>query len=154
MRVEVYWNLHKRCFSVRALEGVDRGRVINHADKVLLRDVSFVVQPAGRKRAIRENRKNVHAFVRGTLEGVDNVALFDESGPALTPDHLKRSAERRRRGLAVTYNPHRDETFVGIWPMEYQPGRVAHIPIHDADTVALERGAGRPVITAWNVEEF
>ena len=33
IRVEVYWNLHKRLFSVRALEGEHKGRVIEHAQR-------------------------------------------------------------------------------------------------------------------------
>lgn len=67
MRVECYWNLHKRCFSVRALEGPDQGRVIVHAKSVVLFEPKFVVQAAGRDKVRREHKKNVHAFVRGYL---------------------------------------------------------------------------------------
>jgi len=49
MRVEIYWNLHKGCYSIRALEGLSKGRVIAHANKVLLRDVSFHVSEAGKQ---------------------------------------------------------------------------------------------------------
>lgn len=37
--------------------------------EVVLRDVDLRVQPAGRERARREGRKNVHAYVRGTVVG-------------------------------------------------------------------------------------
>jgi len=73
MRVEVYWNLHKSCFSVRSCK---TGKVIDHTDYVCIRDAAFVVQPAGNKRVKKEGKKNVHAFVRGqhtTDEGVDNL---------------------------------------------------------------------------------
>ena len=40
IRVEVYWNLHKRLFSVRALEGENKGRVIDHAYGVRLSDAT------------------------------------------------------------------------------------------------------------------
>ena len=30
-------------------------------------DVKFAVQPAGRAKVLRERKKNVHAFVRGTV---------------------------------------------------------------------------------------
>jgi hypothetical protein len=60
--VEVYWNLHKRTFSVRR-----RGRVLMHADDVVLRDARFVVQPAGWERSVRERRRRVHAYVRGEI---------------------------------------------------------------------------------------
>lgn len=67
MRVEVYYNLHKHCWSVRALSGLRKGRVIDHPVEVALTNVTFVVQPAGRERTRREGRKNVHAFARGEL---------------------------------------------------------------------------------------
>jgi hypothetical protein len=62
MRVEVYYNLHKKCFSIR-----HKGIVISHANTVKLADVTFVVRKAGRERVLREKKKNVHAFVRGNL---------------------------------------------------------------------------------------
>jgi len=95
MRVECYFNLHKHVFSVRALEGPDKGRVILHASNVLLKDVSFVVQKAGREKVLRTGQKNVHAFVRGTLVMHDNeleVRSFNE-------------------GSAVWYNPRLLSTF-------------------------------------------
>ena len=61
MRVDVYYNLHKHCWSVR-----HKGKVVAHLDEVFLTDVEFVVQPAGRAKVISEGRKNVHAFARGT----------------------------------------------------------------------------------------
>ena len=69
-KLEVYRNLHKKCFSVRR-----KGKVIEyiydsgmHRRRVelYLINAQFVVQPAGRERVRREKRKNVHAFVRGT----------------------------------------------------------------------------------------
>jgi hypothetical protein len=64
MDVDIYRNLHKGTWSIR-----DRatGRVIGHADSVLVKNATFVVQPAGRQRVLTEGRKNVHAFVRGTI---------------------------------------------------------------------------------------
>lgn len=62
MRVDVYFNLHKRVFSIR-----HRGKVIEHADCVVIRDPAFVVSEKGRQRVLKEKRKNVHACVRGKL---------------------------------------------------------------------------------------
>jgi hypothetical protein len=64
-RVEVYRNLHKNCFSVRALNGDKKGKVIDHVKSITLKEATFAVQPAGRKRVLKEKRKNVHAFIRG-----------------------------------------------------------------------------------------
>ena len=66
MRVFVYFNLHKKCFSIKALEGADKGRVIAHRDTVVLDGCKLLVSEAGRQRVLREKRKNVHAGVSGT----------------------------------------------------------------------------------------
>jgi len=60
--VEVYRNLHKKCWSVR-----QGGKVKVHTSYICLQDVKFVVQPAGREKVLKEKRKNVHAFVKGYL---------------------------------------------------------------------------------------
>jgi len=64
MRVRCYYNLQKKTFSI-----VDTatGRVIRHADSVHLSNVKFHVREGGRQRVLREQRKNVHAFVTGDL---------------------------------------------------------------------------------------
>lgn len=72
-RVDVYYNLNKGCLSLRALDGPERGRVVGHADSVVLKDAEFVVQPGGRQRVLKEKRKNVHAFVRGILQAVNSL---------------------------------------------------------------------------------
>lgn len=65
MRVEVYFNLHKRVFSVRNCK---TGRVIGHTSSIKIKDPAFVVRKSGRLRVLRERKKNVHAFVRGELD--------------------------------------------------------------------------------------
>ena len=56
----VYFNLHKRVWSCMV-----RGKVEKHAEFVRLLDTEFVVRPAGHARVIKEQKKNVHAFVKG-----------------------------------------------------------------------------------------
>jgi len=75
MRVEVYKNLHNGLMSVRECGG----RVLTHESQVFLKDPVFVVQPAGRAKVLREQRKNVHAFVRGVLMGfsIGTLAYYD-----------------------------------------------------------------------------
>lgn len=89
MKVFVYFNLHRKCFSVKALEGVNKGRVIKHAHFVALENVTFKVSEAGRQRVLKEQRKNVHAGVVGTL--VDKYTVGIER---------------------VTYNPYKGSNFV------------------------------------------
>jgi hypothetical protein len=95
MKTEIYRNLHKKCFSVR-----QRGRVVGHlmddpTEHVLLKDVKFAVQPAGRRKVLREKRKNVHAFVRGDMVSPHSIPY-----PEL--NEFKRE---------VTYNPYHYSTF-------------------------------------------
>jgi len=98
MKVFVYFNLHKKCFSIKALEGAMKGRVIAHRDNVLLFRATFKVSQAGRERVLREKRKNVHAGVCGTWHDSGN-------------DHGTLSSVKER-GELVTYNPYKYTTFV------------------------------------------
>lgn len=56
---EIYWNLHRKMFSIR-----HKGRVISHAHSVNAFDAKFVVQPAGQRRVRATGHKTIHAFVR------------------------------------------------------------------------------------------
>ena len=95
MKTEIYRNHHKKCFSVR-----QRGRVVGHlmddpTEHVLLKDVKFAVQPAGRRKVLREKRKNVHAFVRGDMVSPHSIPY---------PELNEFTNE-------VTYNPYHYSTF-------------------------------------------
>lgn len=92
MRVFVYFNLHKKVFSVKAMEGHNKGRVIAHSNHVTLLNATFKVSEAGRQRVLREQRKNVHAGVIG--EWVENTEELCKDG--------------------VTYNPYKFATFVTV----------------------------------------
>ena len=100
MRVFVYFNLHKKCFSIKALEGDRKGRVIAHSNTVLLEGCKLLVSEAGRQRVLREKRKNVHAGVSGTwINYCTNRAnnAFDFISMI---------------GRQVTYNPYKYDSFV------------------------------------------
>ena len=94
MKVFVYYNLHKKLFSVKAMEGSQKGRVIAHLEKLTLWDCTFKVSEAGRQRVLREQRKNVHAGVLGIWSGKDMT--IDKSV------------------IKVTYNPYKYKTFVTV----------------------------------------
>ena len=114
-KVDVYRNLHKRCFSVR-----HDGIVIDHlldAESILLGKVKFVVQPAGRAKVLREKRKNVHAFVRGEYAlAIDRVGLNWNTAPY---------------DKEVTYNPYKGDTFYY---------KYSGFPILEADEVLIRDG--------------
>ena len=87
-RVQVYYNLRKKCLSVRS-----KGLVIDHVSSILLKDARFHVQHAGRKRVLKDKRKNVHAYISGERVA---VASFDSK------------SER------ITYNPYKHKSFVSV----------------------------------------
>ena len=99
-RVEVYRNLHKNCFSVRALTGENKGKVIDPVQEITLKDVKFAVQPAGRKRVLKEKQKNVHAFIRGipTEEPLEPSLMWDKAP------------------YSVRYDPYVNESFIMKYP--------------------------------------
>lgn len=67
MRVYVYRNL-KHGRSAKPLYSVMyRGKVIKHVRRILLDNVEFRVREGGRQRVLKEQRKNVHAFVIGNV---------------------------------------------------------------------------------------
>ena len=98
MRVFVYFNLHKKCFSIKALEGDRKGRVVAHSTTVLLESCKFKVSKAGRQRVLREKRKNVHAGVTGVWINGDRVESHYEFLSMV--------------GRQVTYNPYKYSSFV------------------------------------------
>ena len=77
MKVFVYYNLHKKKWSVKALEGPKKNKVIHHSNQVFLRDVKPKVSQRGRARVLFEKSKNVHAGLVGTLVSLEEVLLLD-----------------------------------------------------------------------------
>lgn len=64
--VRIYFNLHKKMLSVQAK--IDkRWKVVAHLEDAYLKNAHFKVSESGRQRVIKEKRKNVHAFITGTL---------------------------------------------------------------------------------------
>lgn len=90
MRVAIYRNLNRRCWSVKALEGPNKGRVVAHRDSLTLIGCSTKVSIVGRARVRRLRIKTVHAWVLGEL--------FD--GPTTLPPDTMR------------YNPYTTDGFI------------------------------------------
>lgn len=86
MRVDVYRNLDTGGLSVmnRETDSDDYGTVVANIDEIVIDDPSFVVQQAGRQRVLDEQRKNVHAFVRGCVDC--ETVVNDAESVAVTYD--------------------------------------------------------------------
>jgi hypothetical protein len=94
MKVEVYRNLHKNCWSVR----IPHGKVWYHCQALFIFNARFVVQKAGNAKVRQTGKKNVHAFVRGELG-----TMWEEMRICRYLNGDKRQ---------VKYNPYKNKTFV------------------------------------------
>ena len=121
MKVAVYWNLHKHCFSVQSREKENYGKVIAHKDSVAVALPKFVVRQAGRKKVLKEKSKNVHAFVVGYLLS-DQESVVTESA-----------------GILITYNPYKNKGFVIADTKEQ---------LEEALLVTLRINQNKPIIEA------
>jgi hypothetical protein len=128
LKAFVYFNLHRKCFSIKALEGPNKGRVVAHREDVLLFNGTFKVSEAGRQRVLRERKKNVHAGV---------VGEWDETGIDLTTIDRIHSI-----GTPITYNPYKYTSFVHLY---------GEHPIQSGRLVALSVNENkRSFINVWN----
>jgi len=133
-RVEVYRNLHNNTFSVRLLRPrlgrgdysrwKLKGKVIKHLENWMtlnLQNVTFAVQPAGRDKVRREGKKNVHAFVRGTVIG--EKANYSETF-------------KEKCTQVIEYNPYQNEQF-STYLADYATGYTKYTPVYKANLVSL-----------------
>lgn len=91
-KVRVYRNLNKGGWSILAMSGENKGRVVAHVDHVTLKSVDFIISKAGLARARASKVRNVHSYAQGELVSVSQIhkeCLFDE----------------------ISYNPFRAEHF-------------------------------------------
>lgn len=85
MRVEAYRIMTKGCWSVRR-----HGRVIAHESRVVLRSCTMSVREGGRRRAIREGQRNVHAWV-DAISRMSSTASWSRSGITLSWERPSRA---------------------------------------------------------------
>lgn len=119
--VDVYFNLHKKLFSVRARTGENKNWVIAETETLTLRQACFVVNELGRQRSLQTGAKSVHAFVSGvTTELVSpapdaiQVTYRPAAGPhffdpatgidVLSADAVTLTVEDRKPRVAIVEN--------------------------------------------------
>jgi hypothetical protein len=92
MTAIIYKNLNRGDWSVAApagRDGLNRGKVIDHADSVTISAPVFVVKESGRLRVVSRHCREVHAWIVGTI--------VDAPPPGI--------------GREITFNPYRAPTF-------------------------------------------
>ena len=122
MKVRVYWNLHRKMWSVQ-----QDGLVVDHMKCVVLEDAKFVVRKGGQKRVREENKKNVHAFAVG------HMSEYSVS----TSESLKKAFGNWSR---VKYNPYTDDYFMyqSISDNQYKPKEWNEIPRDFVGNIHME----------------
>lgn len=106
---QVYRNLHNgKCrddgskAAVWSIKDKETGLVVMHADSVAISNPRFVVNESGRQRVLKEQRKNVHAYVEGRLSAVSGRP-YKGRMPAVTGSRFNGSSEFMR----ASYNPYK-----------------------------------------------
>ena len=94
-RVFVYRNLHYKNQVMYSVKSLKTGRVILRTPVIYLTDVELKVSKAGRKRVLKEKRKNVHAGVVGYMEPIGFNSF--------------------RCNIRVTYNPYKQDSFTRVY---------------------------------------
>ena len=111
---KIYFNLHKRCYSVQAWDQDKRGwRLFKHSHALLVKGAKMLVNETGRQRVIREKRKNVHAFIY----------------PTHIEDYKKGATPRFKK--VCTYNPYK---------AGYFRDKESEQPVHSLDEAVLRYG--------------
>tara|TARA_Y100001938_G_C7970664_1_gene369174 strand:- start:236 stop:640 length:405 start_codon:yes stop_codon:yes gene_type:complete len=119
--VEVYFNLHRKEFSIR-----QDGLVVQHMMHLDLQDVTFHVQPAGNAKVRKEMRKNVHAYIKGMPAPPNQTVSLTKLGE-------------------LTYNPYKYKTFV--WKETEEPIQSAEWVSLDCEHLAFEDR--KAIVWAW-----
>jgi hypothetical protein len=96
--VEVYYNLHNGLFSVKDYH---TGLVLAHGEHIHIYNPEFKVSESGRQRVLREGKKNVHAYVKGSFWGTGE---------------LDRDVRRQYEG--IYYNPKTQDKFTKYGTMQ------------------------------------
>jgi hypothetical protein len=131
MKAFIYWNLHKNVWSVKALDGPKKGKVVAHAKTLLIENAEFKVSERGRQRVIKERSKNVHAGVVGTVVAMD--AIFDVS----------------HSDTQVSYNPYKSDTFYTV-PNGYGVSH-AEMVYMGLTKDYYTKSVPKPIVTCQNV---
>ena len=117
MLVRIYRNLHTKTLSMQSKVN-GKWKVIGHPTSVSLNNVRFLVYQSGRNRVLREKKKNVHAYIEGTLEFSNHSELMPS-------------------GARFSYNPYKMDSFYLVDSGE---------PVKTADWVEIHSNHERTIM--------
>jgi hypothetical protein len=86
--VDLYCDLHRKCSSLKALSGPNKGRVVDKPTDIVLANVTLRVSAASVRRVLETGVRSVHAYARGTRTELSTTSIRD-----------------RDEAIRVRYNP-------------------------------------------------
>ncbi len=129
VKVRVFRNLTRRCYSVQMRTTGKGWRTVAHAREVLVSGAVFTVSDAGRRRVVATGKKAVHAWIEGDLAAWRGELAPNPPNNAVTrPLVLTWNIEPvRREGWEwASYNPTKDTSFVRL----VVPGKESTVERH------------------------
>ena len=117
MKVRVYYNLHKKTWSVQKYIKGKGWRISHHTNKLLLKNAEFKVYKSGQDKVRKEKKKNVHAYVIGE----------EIKGEYQVVDALLVHKIKLRENHEIYYNPYKVDQF-----------QLDNQPIYKAEYVWME----------------
>jgi hypothetical protein len=135
-RVAAYFNLHYKIFSLK--DRSKHGNLLSHVGVCTITNAVFDVNPKGRERAIREGRKNVHAYIIGAIQNFGWDLLSDTQVKSL----LERGWKR------VTYDLNPDH------PEFYLKDCEEYTPVKDAKSVILSGKKAWALLQSANKDRY
>ena len=124
IRREVYRNLHWKDETVYSVRKCSDGLVEGHSYTIILdgntsHPVTFAVGPKGNQRVRDEQRKNVHAVIRGCIVNAvwayADMDAFEKGHAKDASEYFEKQYMDVREGYEwreVLYNPYKYKTFV------------------------------------------
>lgn len=93
--VEVYRCLNRKgkIYSLR-----QNGLVVGHTSKVVIANPEFIINPSGKLRCIKENKRNVHAYVKGFVQNYKDIRMSKYLGMLVYNPYKHKSFKRQIKG--------------------------------------------------------
>ena len=129
MKVRVYWNLHKHCWSIQSCK---TNKVIDYKQHLTLGDGYFVVRKGGQKR-VRQRTKG--------WDGIDDYEKGSKNVHAFAVGYIMSSKQRSYHDWdRVKYNPHTDDFFKyqSMSDNQWKPDEWSEIPRDWVGWIRLE----------------
>lgn len=114
MRVKVYRNLNRKevCYSLLGVDNPHKGLVLGYAENIIISNPQLIVNQSGRNRAIKQHRRNVHAFVVGDIVGISRFQPRFNRAHINDFSAIKQWNDVHTNGTPISYNPYKACHFV------------------------------------------